>query len=294
MKLNKDKCHLIVSGYKHEQIWAQVGGDKIWESADVNLLVVTIDRELKFDELVCKICSKASRKLTFLAWMSKFLTFEKRKAIFKAFVELRFEYCLLIWMFHNRYMNNKINRLHERALWIVHNDYESNFEQLLIKDNSFCVYHQNIHRLMIELYIIFNNMTSFRSQKDLGIPSLNKVLKRKNYVRYFGSVIWNSLPHEIRNSEILSVFKLNKSVRNPDSCTCRLCKKHRGGVGFIWFCLSLHIDFINDFLHFGFFYLIVYDFCTKVFVNPGLTGLWCVQTQLKPWLDHFNIKCSRF
>ena len=67
MKLNKDKCHLIVSDYKHEQIWAQVGGDKIWESADVNLLVVTIDRELKFDELVCKICSKASRKLTFLA-----------------------------------------------------------------------------------------------------------------------------------------------------------------------------------------------------------------------------------
>ena len=68
MKLNKDKCHLIVSGgYKHEQMWAHVGGDKIWESADVNLLVVTIDRELKFDELVCKICSKASRKLTFLA-----------------------------------------------------------------------------------------------------------------------------------------------------------------------------------------------------------------------------------
>ena len=86
---------------------------------------------------------------------------------------------------------------------------------------------------MIELYIIFNNMTSLRSQKDLGIPSLNKVLKRKNYVRYFESVIWNSLPHEIRNSEILSVFKLNKSVRNPDSCTCRLCKKDRGGVGFI-------------------------------------------------------------
>ena len=161
-------------------MWAQVGGDKIWESADVNLLVVTIDRKLKFDELACKICSKASRKLTFLVWMSKFLTLEKRKAIFKAFVELQFEYCLLIWMFHNRYMNNKINRLHERALWIVHNDYESNFEQLLIKDNSFCVYHQNIHRLMIELHIIFNNMTGLRSQKNLGIPSLNTVLKRKN------------------------------------------------------------------------------------------------------------------
>ena len=61
MKLNTDKCHLIVSGYKHEQIWAKIGNDKIWESADVKLLGVTIDNELKFDKHVSKICSKASR-----------------------------------------------------------------------------------------------------------------------------------------------------------------------------------------------------------------------------------------
>ena len=100
MKLNTGKCHLIVSGYKHEQIWAQVGGDKIWESTYLKLLGVTIDRELQFDEHVCKIFSKTSRKLTVLARQSKFLTFEKRKTIFKAFVELQFKYCSLIWMFH--------------------------------------------------------------------------------------------------------------------------------------------------------------------------------------------------
>ena len=37
MKLNTDKCHLIVSGYKHEQVWAHVDGDKIWESDDVKI-----------------------------------------------------------------------------------------------------------------------------------------------------------------------------------------------------------------------------------------------------------------
>ena len=25
MKLNTDKCHVIVSGYKHEQVWANIG-----------------------------------------------------------------------------------------------------------------------------------------------------------------------------------------------------------------------------------------------------------------------------
>ena len=92
MKLNIDKCHLIVLGYKHEneQVWAQIGEDKIFQSIDVKLLGVTIDKELKFDKHVSKICSKASRKLTVLARMSKFLTFEKRKTIFKIFVEFQF------------------------------------------------------------------------------------------------------------------------------------------------------------------------------------------------------------
>ena len=49
----------------------------------------------------------------------------------------------------------------------------------------------------------------------------------------FGSVIWNSLPNEIRNSETLPVFKSKISVCNPDCCTCRLCREYIGGVGFI-------------------------------------------------------------
>ena len=56
-------------------------------------------------------------------------------------------------------MNQKINRLHERALWIVYTDHESSLGQLLIQDNAFCIHHQNTDRLMIEIYKIFNDMT---------------------------------------------------------------------------------------------------------------------------------------
>ena len=28
MKLNQDKCHLLVSGYKHEKVWPQTGHEK--------------------------------------------------------------------------------------------------------------------------------------------------------------------------------------------------------------------------------------------------------------------------
>ena len=37
-KLNQDKCHLLVSGYKHENVWVQIGDEKIWESNKEKLL----------------------------------------------------------------------------------------------------------------------------------------------------------------------------------------------------------------------------------------------------------------
>ena len=38
MKLNKDKCDLIISGHKSEAIWAKIGQTKIWESKNQKLL----------------------------------------------------------------------------------------------------------------------------------------------------------------------------------------------------------------------------------------------------------------
>ena len=51
-----------------------------------------------------------------------------------SFFNSQFNYCPLVWMFHSRSINNKINRLHERVLRIVYNDFKSSFKNLLEKD----------------------------------------------------------------------------------------------------------------------------------------------------------------
>ena len=78
MKLNTDKCRLIVLGYKHEQVWANIGKDLIWESNDVKLLGVTIYRDIKFNKHVLKLCSKANQKLSTHSRMANLLSFNKR------------------------------------------------------------------------------------------------------------------------------------------------------------------------------------------------------------------------
>ena len=57
-------------------------------------------------------------------------------------------------MFHSRTLNKKINRLHEKALRIVHED--SKFDELLEKDNFFSIHHGNIQTLAIEIFKFFN------------------------------------------------------------------------------------------------------------------------------------------
>ena len=47
-------------------------------------------------------------------------------------------------MFHSRNLNNKTNRLHEKALRIVYWDYKSKFHELLQKDGSSSIHHKNI------------------------------------------------------------------------------------------------------------------------------------------------------
>ena len=53
----------------------------------MELLEININRELKFDKHALEVYSKAGRKVSALARMSKLILFGKRRALFKAFIK---------------------------------------------------------------------------------------------------------------------------------------------------------------------------------------------------------------
>ena len=187
--LNTDKCYLIISGNKNESSWADIGNDKMWESNNVKLLGVNIDRDVKFNGHMLNMCSKANRKLTILSRMFKYLTFEKKRILVSSYFESQFKYCPLVWMFHGRQSNNRINSLHERALKMIYDDSTSSFVSLLERDKSFSVHNCDIQQLAMEIYkvapdlaskamsILFlrNNSMQTRSQSEILVPQINTV-----------------------------------------------------------------------------------------------------------------------
>ena len=129
----------------------KIGTEVIQNSSSVKLLGIVIDNKLNFNEHVTKMCKKAIKKLHALSRIANYMTSKKLKLVMRAFIESEFGYCPLIWMFHNRTLNNKINNLHERALRLVYKDHNSSFSELLCKDNTLNIHQRNLQKLAIEI-----------------------------------------------------------------------------------------------------------------------------------------------
>ena len=125
-------------------------------SSTEKVLGIQIDSDLTFDEHISPVCNKLGKKLMYLA---NYMSLDKRCMVMKNFIESQFNYYPLIWMFHSRTLNNKINRLHKRALRIVYSDCKSSFRELLEKDKSFLIHHKNFKSLAIEPCILNNIFT---------------------------------------------------------------------------------------------------------------------------------------
>ena len=156
MRANHDKCHLLLSTQEEANI--QIANTTIKCSQSEKISGIILDNKLKFDKHVENICQKASKKLNPLARVTNYMELPKRRILMNAFFKAQFNYCPAVWMFHSRSLNNKINLLHERCLRIIYNDKHSNFEELLVKDNSVSIHHNTIHTLAIKIYKVANGM----------------------------------------------------------------------------------------------------------------------------------------
>ena len=112
------------------------------------------------------MCKKASQKLNALSRIASCMTFDQRRLILNSFITSHFSYCAIVWMFHSRKLNERINHIHERALRIVYKDFNSSFQELLIEDNSLNIHHRNLQKLVTEI---------FKVKSDLSAELMNDV-----------------------------------------------------------------------------------------------------------------------
>ena len=111
---------------------------------------IKTDNKLRLNAHVEDVCKKVSRKIHALARVTPYMTTSKRRILMNALFRSQFSYCPLVWMWHSRTLNNKINRLHERCLRIGYNDKLSSFQNLLDQDRSVSVNTRDLQTFAVE------------------------------------------------------------------------------------------------------------------------------------------------
>ena len=226
MKLNEDKCHFIFAGHKHEVVFAMAGGSQIWESTCEKLLGVYIKKDLSFEYHISNLCKKANQKLSALIRVGRFHNFNQRRLLMKSFIDSQFGFSPLAWMFYDRGINNKIDKIQKRALRFVYRNDTCSFEQLLEMDGSIKVHHRNIHAMAIEMFKVKHGCateimskifkldnnpnrpaTRTFNSNPFCLPSARTVHYGHDSLGYLGYRIWNLIPEKSNKSSPFQVLK---------------------------------------------------------------------------------------
>ena len=101
--------------------------------SSITLLGVEIDTNLNFEKHVTALCQKSGRQLNALSRIQKYIGFYEMKMLLDCFTFSNFNYCPLVWYFCSAALSQKIEKIQERALRLLHNDSCSCYNSLLLK-----------------------------------------------------------------------------------------------------------------------------------------------------------------
>ena len=166
----------------------------------------------------------------------------------RAFITSQFQYCPLIWMFHSRQLDKKIDKIQERALRIIYKDAESTYSEQLEKGCAVTIHTKNLQILMIEMYKTINDLNpslikelfceieshyNLRNNVEFVQPRVRSVGNGTESVRFKGPQLWQLLPQTIRNSGSLAQFKANIKNLKGENCPCNLCRTFIPNLSFL-------------------------------------------------------------
>ena len=217
-----------------------VQNDSIKSSDTIKVLGVGLDSRLSFDHHIKSMCSRASNQINALKRISRFLNVDGRLQIYKAFIRANFSYCPVSWIFCGKRNSKKLEKLQERALRLVYNDYTNSYSELLSKANMFSLSMYRLRFLAIEVYKCVNNLNphfmnemfatrpvtyNLRDNNLLHQPTFKTFSFGYKSFKYYGAKLWNSLPSDLKQCDSLYRFKssLNKwcsteAARNMEIC----------------------------------------------------------------------------
>ena len=165
MQANPEKFQAIALDNKtyDKNIIFNLDGIPIKCDEEVKLLGVTIDFRLNFSSHITNICKKAARQLNVLKRIGKNLNRLGKLTIYHSFIMSNFSYCPLTWHFCGEQNTKKVEKIQERALRYVYDDFDSSYEKLLEKSKLPALKTRRMKTIALETFKIINQKKALPS-----------------------------------------------------------------------------------------------------------------------------------
>jgi len=241
MIANPDKFKAIIitkNGSDTSGIELKINDDIIHTQKEVMLVGVTLDNKLSLAPHISTICKRAANQLNSIKRLNKHFDAETKKHFVRTYVLSHFNYCPLVWHFCGNGSIHKMEKIQERALRFVFNDYTSEYKDMLQRNGESTLYLKRVRIMAQEVYKAINNQSpkyvkellsernsrySNRRPLDLYIPRVNQEKFGYKSYTFEAPSVWNSLDLEIRKAENLNDFKKLINSWTGPSCRCNFC-----------------------------------------------------------------------
>ena len=220
--VNSDKSQAIILNRKEAQATHEliIDNKEIKTTNSIKLLSINNDDQLKFNEHISILCSKAAMQLNALSRLQKYMGKAEKEAIINSFVLSNFNYCPLVWHFSSCESIRKIKKIQKRCLRIVLIDYESDYETLLSNSNKPTMEIRRLRTLAVEIFKALNEINP-PYVKNIFTPKDNPKVKHNDIIvkcintsrfgtqslRSLGPKIWNNLPSNIKSEKSFPKIK---------------------------------------------------------------------------------------
>ena len=146
LETNTDvKVNLFLNGYKIEK-------------SHVVVLGITIDDNLTFKTHIENIFRTKKHKLHALQRIRRYLSTDKAKTLYNAFIRSQFCYAPLIWMFAGKLLISRVQKIHFRSLQVVHNTYCTTYDKLLSIRNGVSINQRCLRFFVTEVFKSVDNV----------------------------------------------------------------------------------------------------------------------------------------
>ena len=230
LKFNESKTEIIIIGSQHNisklpDMTFSIGNESVSPVSSVRNLGVVFDSHMTLNNHINNICKKVNIQLSRIRHIRPYLSKSNTEALIHSLITSTLDYCNSILYNIPEYQLHKLQLLQNSAARIIcHVPRRNHITPILRKLNwlpvkyrvefkiallSFKILNGLAPQYLFNMVQIYRPTRSLRSSSKnlLVIPRINNKYGSRS-LSYALPVVWNGLPHEIRNCCKLTKFKI--------------------------------------------------------------------------------------